>query len=330
MYLIVRLAIHLMNRAPEETINRKSPSKHALTGMVGAVTTKGGTGTQRAPVRCPYGLHTVKVAGHVPRPDRSPHGPRTVLPYRSRTVLPVWAPYRFAPTGPVLFCPYRSRTVLLVWAPYRFARTGLVPFCPHRPVLFCPYRSRTVLPVSVLYRFTHSCPAPFCPHVALTTPYQPIPPPYRFARTGPVPFCPHVAYLPRAPSWSRLLHPFHSFLTSSFGLPVLSTIFHSKFFSTIPLFYSSLLTAYFYLTSHSSVFIYNRTLLYMVLLTLCGHLQTQRVCRALHPVSGEDGILWLRSPVRSNTLLRPGLLLYGWLGWPDPINRLVVLCPNFH
>ena len=31
----------------------------------------------------------------------------------------------------------------------------------------------------------------------------------------------------------------------------------------------------------------------------------------------------------SNTLLRPGLLLDGWLGWPDPINRLVVLCPNF-
>ena len=91
------------------------------------------------------------------------------------------------------------------------------------------------------------------------------------------------------------------------------------------MFYSSLLTAYFYLTSHSSVFIYNTTLLYIVLVALCGHIQTQRVCRALHPVSGEDGILWLRSPVGSNTLLRPGLLLDGWLGWPDPINRLVVL-----
>ena len=183
VYLIVRLAIHVMNRAPEETINRKSPSKHARTGMVGAVTTKGGTSTQRAPVRCPYGLHTVKGAGHVPRPDRSPYGPRTVLPYRSRTVLPVWAPYRFAPTGPVLFCPYRSRTVLLVWAPYRFARTGLVPFCPYRPVPFCPYRSCTVLPIAVPYHFALI--------VALTTPYQPIPPPYRFARTGPVPFCPY-------------------------------------------------------------------------------------------------------------------------------------------
>ena len=55
--------------------------------------------------------------------------------------------------------------------------------------------------------------------------------------------------------------------------------------------FSSFLTAYFYLTGHSPVFIYNTVLLYIVLLALCGHLQTQRVCRALHPVSGEDGIL---------------------------------------
>ena len=34
----------------------------------------------------------------------------------------------------------------------------------------------------------------------------------------------------------------------------------------------------------------------MVLLALCGHLQTQRVCRALHPVSGEDGILVAEVP----------------------------------
>ena len=33
--------------------------------------------------------------------------------------------------------------------------------------------------------------------------------------------------------------------------------------------------------------------------------------------------------MESNTLLRPGPLLDGWLGWPDPITRLVVLCPNF-
>ena len=29
--------IHVMNRAPEETINRMSPCKHAHTGMVGSV-----------------------------------------------------------------------------------------------------------------------------------------------------------------------------------------------------------------------------------------------------------------------------------------------------
>ena len=60
--------------------------------------------------------------------------------------------------------------------------------------------------------------------------------------------------------------------------------------------FSSFLTAYFYLTGHSPVFIYNTVLLYIVLLALCGHLQTQRVCRALHPVSGEDGILVAEVP----------------------------------
>ena len=30
-------------------------------------------------------------------------------------------------------------------------------------------------------------------------------------------------------------------------------------------------------------------------------------------------------PVGANTSLWPGLLLDGWLGWPDQINRLVVL-----
>ena len=60
--------------------------------------------------------------------------------------------------------------------------------------------------------------------------------------------------------------------------------------------FSSLLIAYFYLTGHSPVFIYNTALLYIILLTLCGHLQTQRVCHALHPVSGEDGILVAEVP----------------------------------
>ena len=60
--------------------------------------------------------------------------------------------------------------------------------------------------------------------------------------------------------------------------------------------FSSLLTAYFYLTGHSPAVIYNTTLLYIVLLALCGHLQTQHVCHVLHPVSGEDRILVAEVP----------------------------------
>ena len=69
--------------------------------------------------------------------------------------------------------------------------------------------------------------------------------------------------------------------------------------------FSSLLTAYFFLTGHSPVFIYNTALLYIILLTLCGRLQTQRVCRALHPVSGEDGILVAEVARRVVGLARP-------------------------
>ena len=70
--------------------------------------------------------------------------------------------------------------------------------------------------------------------------------------------------------------------------------------------------------------------LYRTPLAVCGRLQTQRVCRALRPVSKEDGILGAEVPSRlqslgSNTLFWPGLLLEVWLGWPDRINRLVVL-----
>ena len=102
------------------------------------------------------------------------------------------------------------------------------------------------------------------------------------------------------PPWSRFLAPGvfklscstpFTFLTSSFCLPVLLTIFHSKNYLHDTSAFSSLLTTYFYLTGHSPVSIYNTALLYIILLALCSHLQTQCVCRALHPVSGEDGIL---------------------------------------
>ena len=70
--------------------------------------------------------------------------------------------------------------------------------------------------------------------------------------------------------------------------------------------FSSLLTAYFCLTGHSSVSIYNTALLYIVLAP-CGHLQTQRVAVRCIPCRGRMGSWWLKSPVGSNTLLRPGL-----------------------
>ena len=107
------------------------------------------------------------------------------------------------------------------------------------------------------------------------------------------------------PPWSRLLMPgvfkpscsppFHSFLTSSFCLLALSTIFHSK---------NSLHDTCFQLPSYSlflpnrpfsCICIYNTTLLYIVL-ALCGHLQTQCVCRVLHPGAGKDGILVAEVP----------------------------------
>ena len=80
--------------------------------------------------------------------------------------------------------------------------------------------------------------------------------------------------------------------------------------------FSSLLTTYFYLTGHSPVSIYNTALLYIVL-ALCGHLQTQHFAVRCIPCRGRMGS-WC-----------PGLPLDGWLGWPNPIGRLVVLCPNF-
>ena len=69
--------------------------------------------------------------------------------------------------------------------------------------------------------------------------------------------------------------------------------------------YSSLLADDLCLTGHSPVLIYNTVLFYTILLALCRHLQTQRVCRALHPVSGEDGILVAEVARRVVGLARP-------------------------
>ena len=94
----------------------------------------------------------------------------------------------------------------------------------------------------------------------------------------------------------KLLHPLHSFLASGFCLLVLSTIFHSKTSHNDVSVFSFLLAADFCLTGHSHVYVCITALLYIVLLALCGRLQTQRVCRALRPVSGEDGILVAEVP----------------------------------
>ena len=66
------------------------------------------------------------------------------------------------------------------------------------------------------------------------------------------------------------------------------------------------------------------------LLFLCGLLLTERVCRTLRPVSGENGTLDIEVPdigcglSDTNKSLWPGLPLDGWLLWPTSINRLVV------
>ena len=114
------------------------------------------------------------------------------------------------------------------------------------------------------------------------------------------------AVLPNVtPTWSWLLAPgvFKLSCSTPFTLFLrLVSVYRSFQLYVIPKnslhdtsVFSSLLTAYFYLTGHSLVSVYNTALLYIVL-ALCGRLQTQRVCRALHPVSGEDGILVAEVP----------------------------------
>ena len=81
-------------------------------------------------------------------------------------------------------------------------------------------------------------------------------------------------YVPTEPAsraggvWTKLLHPFHSFLVSSFCLPALSPIFHSKNFPHDASVFSSLLAADLCrLPNHSPVFVCI-TALYIILLSL--------------------------------------------------------------
>ena len=71
-------------------------------------------------------------------------------------------------------------------------RAGPVPL-PHRAPYFNAYWPHTVLPLPTgtpRYRFARTAPLPFCPRVALTSPYQPVPPRYR-PRTVLPPCCPY-------------------------------------------------------------------------------------------------------------------------------------------
>ena len=137
--------------------------------------------------------------------------------------------------------------------------------------------------------------------------------------SNPCPFSDSTSFKPLSfqsfeATWSRFLAPGvfkpscstpFTLLTSSFCLLVLSTTFHSKNSLHVTSVLSSLLAADFCLTGHSPVFVCITALLYIVLLALCGRLHTQRVCHALDPVSGEDGILVAEVTRRVVGLARP-------------------------
>ena len=90
---------------------------------------------------------------------------------------------------------------------------------------------------------------------------------------GVFPFLPFL-YDPTEPAsraggvQTKLLHPFHSFLVSSFCLPALSPTFHSKKCPHDASVFSSLPAADLCLPSHSPVFVCITALLYIVHLSL--------------------------------------------------------------
>ena len=93
---------------------------------------------------------------------------------------------------------------------------------------------------------------------------------------------------------------------------------------------------YILLTILSSLTLFFRSYFYLIgpfnFLDLCGSLpnlmvsETRCLCRALRPVSREEGILG--NEAGSTHSFWPGFLLGGWLGWPNPIDRLVELSPT--
>ena len=112
--------------------------------------------------------------------------------------------------------------------------------------------------------------------------------------------------------------PFTHFLRLVSVYRLFYRYFISKTLSTIPLFSAPFLQLIFCLTGHSPVFVCITARLYMVLLFLSAV--------AFRPSAFAVGGGWDLGG--STTLPRPGFLLDGCLGWPDPVNRLVVFCLN--
>ena len=137
------------------------------------------------------------------------------------------------------------------------------------------------------------------------------------------------------PGVFKLLHPFHSFFVSSFCVSAFSPTFHSWYLCF------QLLSCSWFLSNrpfscvclhHSSSFFYIPPLS----LSLCGHLQTQLVWSLLRPLSEEDGILGAEVPYRLWSVESNVLLFFlawtspSWVvGLANPINQLVMFCPNF-
>ena len=152
----------------------------------------------------------------------------------------------------------------------------------------------------------------------------------------------HITPFSDKPPWSRLLAPgvfkptcstpFTVFLRLDSVYRPFQLYFIPKTLHNTSVF-SSLLTAYFYLTGHSPAILLHLSttqlsFIEFFLLSAVTFRPSVFAVRCI-PCRGRMRSWWLRSPVTSNTLLRPGFPLDGWLGWPDPINRLVVLCSNF-
>ena len=115
--------------------------------------------------------------------------------------------------------------------------------------------------------------------------------------------------------------PFTHFLCLVFVCQPFHLCFILKHSPTLSLsvFSTLFVAAHFSLTSLSPVnIVCIAAHPFILLCPLCGRLQTQYVCYALHPVSKKDGILGADVPCRlqsvgSNMLLWPGLLLDRWL-----------------